>query len=136
MFQKFVTQALKVAHPSKWVIISPDALEDLAWWSIPQNLEKGVLCVPLKLDPQITTDASDSIWGAQIEGALLQEKWSTEDYQTHINHKELFAVLSTLERWGKIVRGGTVLDEQPHSRLKTRGTRLLSMTKQRIICIY
>ena len=67
----------------------------------PQNLEKGVLCVPLKLDPQFTTDASDFMWGAQIEGAFLQEKWSTEDYQTHINHKELFAVLSPSSGGGK-----------------------------------
>ena len=47
MFQRLLTEALKVTDPSKWIKMSPDELEDLAWWSIFQNREqRGPLCSP------------------------------------------------------------------------------------------
>ena len=108
MFQKAVTKALKMSYRHQWVKLPMSALEDLAWWSHQPNLARGVPCVPPKPTIHITTDASDRGWGAQSENLSAQGEWSPQQLSLHINHKELLAVLLTLQRWGEQLKGQTI----------------------------
>ena len=108
MFQRMVTKALKTYHPSRWVKIPLDALDDLAWWSHQPNLTRGVPCVPTKPSVHITTDASDLGWGAHSEQRAMQGRWPQSLLNTHINHKELLAALRVIENWGTELEGETI----------------------------
>ena len=108
MFQRTVTKALKHFHPTRWVKIPQEALEDLAWWAHQPNLTRGVPCVAPKPSIHITTDASDLGWGAHSEQKALQGRWHENILNTHINHKELLAALKVIENWGEELEGETI----------------------------
>ena len=58
---------------------------------------------------QITTDVSNSGWGAHTDdGDTLSGSFSTRLVKEHINHKELLAVLFTLKEWGAYFKGKAV----------------------------
>ena len=97
MFQRTVTKALKHFHPTRWVKIPQEALEDLSWGAHQPNLTRGVPCVAPKPSIHITTDASDLGWGAHSEQKALQGRWHENILNTHINHKELLAALKVIE---------------------------------------
>lgn len=76
--------------------ISNKGAKDLNWWS--KNVGEVVRKIETK-SPEITlvTDASNTGWGAVLDGATAQGKWTDTESLWHINGKELLAVLFGLK---------------------------------------
>ena len=64
--------------------VSSQLISHLEWWTIPQNLFKGVPLSPLSPDMVLTTDASKSGWGAHLDDLTVQGVWSSQEQQLHI----------------------------------------------------
>ena len=80
-------------------------LEDLRWWSVESHLLAGR---PLDLslpDLELFTDASDSGWWASLGDNHLSGLWSRQCSQFSINHRELLAVLYTVQGFLPLLRG-------------------------------
>ena len=108
LFQKFVTRAVQEHHPTRWVRLPWEVLEDLSWWASPKHLQIGAPCIWPKPTVHVTTDASDVGWGAYHEENVMAGKWSPEQLPWHINRKELYVVSLVLEKWGRSLTNQTV----------------------------
>ena len=64
--------------------VSSQLISHLEWWTIPQNLFKGVPLSPPSPDMVLTTDASKSGWGAHLDDLTVQGVWSSQEQQLHI----------------------------------------------------
>ena len=108
LFQKFVTKAVHTHHPSRWLKLPWEVLEDLSWWATPRNLQLGAPCILPKPMVHITTDASNLGWGAYWENRVIAGKWSRVERLMHINKKELMVVLLALQQWGHLLENQMV----------------------------
>ena len=79
--------------------------EDLRWWSVESHLLVGL---PLGLphpDLALYTDASDAGWGAFLADDQLSGLWPLEFLSFSINHRELLAVLYSVQGFLPVFRG-------------------------------
>ena len=106
LFQRQVSSELKMGRSFRWVKLSEGSIKNLLWLSTRSHLTRGTPCLPPKPEIQLTTDASNSGWGAHLEGGdTLSGSFSKRLMREHINHKELLAVLFTLQNWGNPSEG-------------------------------
>ncbi|CAK1578466.1 unnamed protein product [Parnassius mnemosyne] len=68
----------------------PKALQECVWWL--ENLQKDRQIFASVETIFVTTDASDTGWGAQVNKRLLNGLWKTNQTLWHINRKELYAI--------------------------------------------
>ena len=106
LFQHQVSDELKKGRSFRWVKLSNGAIQNLTWWSSPRHLSRGTPCLPPKPTVQVTTDASNYGWGASTQrGNTMSGSFSRRLAREHINHKELLAVLFTLQKWAGYFAG-------------------------------
>ena len=55
------------------------------------------------------TDASNSGWGAQLNGQIVEGVWSVEQRQLHINVLEMLVVLLAMKHFLSVIRGRALL---------------------------
>ena len=95
--------------------VSSQLISHLEWWTIPQNLFKGVPLSPPSPDMVLTTDASKSGWGAHLDDLTVQGVWSSQEQQLHINNLELLAVRNALHHFCTLLQGKHVLVKSDNS---------------------
>ncbi|XP_048250608.1 uncharacterized protein LOC125378710 [Haliotis rufescens] len=84
-------------------------ISELLWWLDRQNVMPGIpLNYPTPLH-QLYTDASGEGWGAHMDDATIQGKWSSQEKELHINCLEMRAIYLALTAW---------LDRLHHSSVK------------------
>ena len=92
------TQALKAAKGdfSHSMSLSQDAVSDLKWWH--KNIDSCFTKIESK-NPSVSlkTDASNFGFGGCTDTASISGQWEKKDLHLHINHKELLAVLYSLQ---------------------------------------
>ena len=84
---------------------SNDLVPFLQWWSCQSNLSIGRPFVDNRPTTIITTDASNSGWGASWETRSAAGLWSPLERSLHINILELLAVRRAIETWSRHLRG-------------------------------
>ena len=78
------------------ISLSDRARKDLTWWF--ENLDNSFVNVSEKIpDRDVTCDASNTGWGGWIGSQSAKGQWSSGEKELHINEKELYAVLFTLQ---------------------------------------
>jgi ribonuclease HI len=78
------------------MIISEESREDLDWWI--SNLPTSVMPISKStVDFQLTTDASLTGWGAEMNGLCSKGCWSAIEKSYHINQLELMAIFNGLQ---------------------------------------
>ncbi|XP_043199553.1 uncharacterized protein LOC122389279 isoform X2 [Amphibalanus amphitrite] len=91
---------------------SPEAREDLAWWLTSLDGWNGRLLVPpASCDLQLSTDASETGWGATLSTPVAQTAsgfWRPEVSAETSNFRELLAVYFALLSFCSTLRGKTV----------------------------
>ena len=91
----------------KTITLSQKSKEDLHWWML--NLDSECVYVKEKIpDLEVTCDASNSGWGGWIGNKSTKGHWSLTEKDMHINQKELYAVLFTLQSICEDVSNKTV----------------------------
>ena len=81
---------------SQTMMLTCTAKLDLDWWY--NNLEHSFVKIESKIpDMTIWTDASNTGFGGCSEHESYRGQWSEMEQELHINHKELLAVLYTLQ---------------------------------------
>ena len=74
------------------VTLSAECLEELRWWCYNVEQWNGRALLTPGPDMTISTDASNSGWGAQWGSSQIKGSWSSDEMRWHINAKELKAV--------------------------------------------
>ncbi|KAI5715456.1 hypothetical protein M8J77_016281 [Diaphorina citri] len=87
--------------------IPPQALAQIQWWSA--ALHRSSPIFPQAPQVFVSTDASNSGWGAIVDNHSLGGVWSDHQEMWHINLKEMFAVRSALERKLPVLQDKVVL---------------------------
>ena len=106
LFQHQVSDELKKGRSFRWIKLSNGSIQNLTWWSSQRHLSRGIPCLPPKPTVQVTTDASNYGWGASTQrGNTMSGSFSRRLAREHINHKELLAVLFTLQKWAGYFAG-------------------------------
>ena len=81
----------------------------LRWWTEPQNLSQGRQFVDVRPAVTITTDASNSGWGATWGARSIAGLWSHQEIPLHINLLELLAVRKAVQAWANELKGTRLL---------------------------
>ena len=96
-------------HPlSLRVSVSDEVRPFLLWWTEPSNLSKGRPFVDSRPTVTITTDASNSGWGATRGTSSTAGLWSPAEKLLHINVLELIAVKKAIHFWANDLRDSIV----------------------------
>ncbi|KAI5728722.1 hypothetical protein M8J77_020247 [Diaphorina citri] len=82
-------------------------LTQIQWWSA--ALHRSSPIFPQAPQVFVSTDASNSGWGAIVDNHSLGGVWSDHQEMWHINLKEMFAVRSALERKLPVLQDKVVL---------------------------
>ena len=82
----FKTKALLVnrTYGAK-VTLPPECITELRWWSYNIDQWNGKAMITPGPDVTLTTDASNSGWGATVGNLHLKGTWSSEETVMHIN---------------------------------------------------
>ncbi|KAJ2937386.1 hypothetical protein O0L34_g16570 [Tuta absoluta] len=92
---QIASKSLPEDSPKKKIQIHAKAIQDLEWWL--NNLKQRSEIFTPPAEVFLSTDASDTGWGAHIFNQTIAGMWSTDQISWHINRKELYAVCKTIE---------------------------------------
>ncbi|XP_075201274.1 uncharacterized protein LOC142303624 [Anomaloglossus baeobatrachus] len=86
------------------ISLTPQVIHGLKWWMCRKNLRLGVLwdCSP---SVTLTTDASQTSWGAHVNSLYFQGRWPPEVSNQSSNFRELQAVWQALKVAPPLFRG-------------------------------
>ncbi|KAJ8024145.1 hypothetical protein HOLleu_36791 [Holothuria leucospilota] len=87
---------------------SPDMKPFLQWWSCHSNLSKGRPFSDNRPSTTLSTDASNTGWGASWGTRSAAGVWSPHEKTFHINILELLAVRRAIETWSRELKGTRV----------------------------
>ncbi|XP_067319280.1 uncharacterized protein [Anolis sagrei] len=87
----------RVLHPPHSV------LHSLIWWTKAHNVLLGIPFNQPRPSASLTTDASNSGWGAHLKGFQVSGHWTRQDQKFHINALEMMAVEKALRAFVRIV---------------------------------
>ena len=91
------------------IYLSPQCIEALQWWLVPQNVTPGVLWVNPSPTITITTDSSQQAYGAHMGDLHFSGTWDPIDIKQHINYKELKCILLSLIHWEHMLHHKSIL---------------------------
>jgi hypothetical protein len=102
--------------------------DELKWWTVRENLDKGVVFPKPPHQMVLTTDASKTGWGGHIETFEVKGEWTLEESHLHINLLELWAVHRALIMLGHVIFNKRLLVKSDNSTVvyyinKQGGTR-------------
>ena len=106
-FLRFFTPLLD--SQSKLIPMSPEIKVLCAAWASPVRLLEGKPFSPPPHSLVLTSDASQSGWGATLPPHRVSGTWSLEDSLVHINSLELKAVFLALKSLEDLVAGQSLL---------------------------
>ena len=106
-FLRFFTPLLD--SQSKLIPMSPEIKVLCAAWASPVRLLEGKPFSPPPHSLVLTSDASQSGWGATLPPHRVSGTWSVEDSLVHINSLELKAVFLALKSLEGLVAGQSLL---------------------------
>ncbi|XP_065177241.1 uncharacterized protein LOC135807129 [Sycon ciliatum] len=86
------------SHPCH---LSPDAREELTWWTDHLSHKNGKQLLLAKPDMVIETDASTIGWGASFNNVRTGGPWSPQERHMHINCLELLAASLAIKSYAK-----------------------------------
>ncbi|XP_065185967.1 uncharacterized protein LOC135816795 [Sycon ciliatum] len=86
------------SHPCH---LSPDAREELTWWTDQLSHKNGKQLLLAKPDMVIETDASTIGWGASFNNVRTGGPWSPQERHMHINCLELLAASLAIKSYAK-----------------------------------
>lgn len=96
-------------HPlHRRLLIPPEVLHSLRWWSSPQHLSVGL---PFRMPEPLVVLAMDAScwgWGAQLGTLQAQGRWSGTEQALHINCLEMLAVTKGMHSFLPVLAGRTV----------------------------
>lgn len=81
---------------SSTIVLSEPARKDLLWWQSAIRDWNGRPIEKRTIEAQVSTDASNSGWGASYGNLKASGLWTNREKYLHINEKELLAVLLAL----------------------------------------
>ena len=103
-------------HPlSRQVPVLQPVKSHIRWWTQWSNLSVGLSFPPAAPTVVLTTDASNSGWGAHLQSHQVSGSWSPQELGLHINVLELLAVRKALLRLLEWVKGQTVMVQSDNS---------------------
>lgn len=79
---------------------------ELVWWLA--NYQKSSLIHQPMVSHYISTDASGSGWGAQLDNAKLSGSWTPQEQTLHSNHKEMLAILKTIQGHTRLLSNSSI----------------------------
>ncbi|KAI5644645.1 hypothetical protein NE865_03297 [Phthorimaea operculella] len=129
-------QSLQNAHPQHLFPLPNQGILELYWWLNNLSNRSEIHITPAA--HYLTTDASGSGWGAQVDNMRLSGLWSIPETNWHSNLKEMLAILKVFQTLAPIFRNSTVSIQSDNrttlSYLKneggTRSQPLLDLTCQ------
>ena len=95
-FQRELLRELRRGRSVRWVSLTTQAKQDLAWWSTAAHLQKSVRSSLPPPQVIIHTDASLTGWGAFYDDTTLSGVWSPQEARSHINVLEMRAIENLL----------------------------------------
>uniref|UniRef100_A0A0C9Q0M0 Tf2-1_6 protein n=1 Tax=Fopius arisanus TaxID=64838 RepID=A0A0C9Q0M0_9HYME len=101
------SRQLSRKFPRKSFPLSDASRSDCVWWK--ENIHQTRLIFTPDPDIFLTTDASLTGWGFQLEDVHQAGTWSEEQELWHINRKELFTVSLAIQRFKEHLRGRSVM---------------------------
>ena len=99
----------QVADFESSVPVTPAILKMLRWWTVYQNVMKGIWLQPPPPQLQFFTDASLMGWGAHLDDQFVSGQWTATQARLHINHLELLAVFLALQQFQETVQNKSVM---------------------------
>ena len=97
-----VIQALRSGE----LILDNESRLSIRWWTRPPT--DGMDLRSYTPQPSMTTDASNSGWGATLDDRSASGRWSTAERDLHINHLELLAVFRGVKSFRRHLRNRRV----------------------------
>ncbi|XP_063837201.1 uncharacterized protein LOC135086399 [Ostrinia nubilalis] len=82
------------ARSTRSGILAEDTRQELEWWE--SHCETNSLIYSPPPTHYLTTDASDTGWGAKLNNQSLQGTWSPNQQRLHCNSKEMTAIINVL----------------------------------------
>ena len=134
--QRCVNQALRRGRTSfRTISMTAQAWQNLAWWSLDQNLTPGQLFRTPPASVEVQSDSSTTGWGFVLNNQTFQGTWSVKERKLHINVLELRVIAIVCRLCPDQIRGRTVrflLDNSTAVAYvnKQGGTRSLFMLKE------
>ena len=83
--------------------------QHLLWWTVRENVFKGMPLQEPTTQMTLVTDASEMGWGAHLENRQMAGLWPPEYRSKHINWLELKAVILALQEALPLVSGKVIL---------------------------
>ena len=119
-------------------VVAEHLIPHLTWWLSPQNVLEGIPLSNFSPDVDVFTDASKEGWGAHMNDQKLSGKWDVAQRRLHINLLEMMAISHTLQAWGPLLEGKSVMINSDNQSVvasinmqgTTRSPGLLSCTLQ------
>lgn len=116
--------------PRQMQLVPQVVYQEMMWWRGATHHK-----VPIHEEPAthfLATDASDTGWGAHLDGNLVSGTWSPTQRRWHSNKKELYAAIAAIKRNVKILQKSHVLIQSDNRTLiayirKEGGTKSLSL---------
>lgn len=107
--QVFLLPLILRGDPNARRAIANHLVPHLRWWLNPQNVLEGIPLSDFHPSVDIFTDASKEGWGAHMNDQRLTGVWDASQRRLHINVLEMMAISRTLQAWGPLLKGKSVM---------------------------
>lgn len=100
-----------LATKSSWdslVTLDNPSRADLEWWRSAVDQWNGRILLPQHIEAQISTDSSNTGWGAYYKGSKAVGFWNKRMSMTSINYRELMAVMCAIKSFKDSLKGKNV----------------------------
>ena len=100
-----------LARRKNWsdsLLLTDAAKQDLSWWLHAVSNWNGRKIEKDTIQCQVFTDASNTGWGATVNGKEAHGLWSRSESYLHINEKELLTVLLAIQSFSDFLKSKTV----------------------------
>ena len=97
---------------SSWeteIILNEETITDLQWWLNEIKGERKHVIEKRPIDLTMSTDASQTGWGAYLEGESAAGVWNTRMSYEHSNYRELMGILLAIQTFEEKITGKTIL---------------------------
>lgn len=101
------SRRLPKLHPLRPSMIPDQVVSEIQWWLLALNRSSAIF--PPTPQAFVTTDASNTGWGALVNNMTFKGIWSASQMEWHINLKEMYAVRRALELNWPLLQNKVVL---------------------------
>ena len=94
---------------AQMIPVTQDCVKTIQWWTVRENVMAGVPWRHPKPEITLLSDSSDLGWGGSLNHQKVSGKWCEEVQNSHINHKELYAIWLTMMHFEKQIQNKSVM---------------------------